>query len=46
MPMKAFTPEQVVQKLWQSEMLLDQGWSIFSDAKEAGITDQTSYRWR
>lgn len=46
MPKKAFTPEQVVAKLRQIEVLIGQGKTIPLACKEAGITDQTFYRWR
>lgn len=46
MPKKAFTPEQVVAKLRQIEVLLSQGKTIALACKEAGITEQTFYRWR
>ena len=46
MPKKAFTPEQVVAKLRQIEVLLSQGKTIALACKENGITEQTFYRWR
>jgi len=46
MPKKTFTPEQVVTKLRQIEVLLSQGKTIGLACKEAGITEQTFYRWR
>jgi putative transposase len=46
MPIKAFTPEQIVGKLRQIEVMLSQGKTIPVAAREAGITDQTFYRWR
>jgi len=46
MPNKAFTPEQIVGKLRQIEVLLSQGKTVPVAAREAGITDQTFYRWR
>jgi transposase-like protein len=46
MPKKAFTPEQVVAKLRQIEVLLSQGKTIALACREAGITEQTFYRWR
>jgi transposase-like protein len=46
MPKKAFTPEQIVAKLRQMEVLLSQGKTIALAAKEAGITEQTFYGWR
>jgi putative transposase len=46
MPKKTFTAEQVVAKLRQIEVLMGQGKTVSQAAKEAGITDQTFYRWR
>lgn len=46
MPKRTFTPEQIVGKLRQIEVLMGQGKTVTQAAKEAGITDQTFYRWR
>jgi len=46
MPKKAFTPEQIVAKLRQVEVLVSQGTTVPLACKEAGIVDQTYYRWR
>jgi len=46
MPKKTFTPEQIVTKLRQIEVLMSQGKTVSQASKEAGITDQTFYRWR
>jgi putative transposase len=46
MPKKTFTPEQIVGKLRQIEVLLSQGKTVPLACKEAGIVDQTFYRWR
>ena len=46
MPKKTFTPEQIVGKLRQIEVLVGQGKTVPLACKEAGITDQTFYRWR
>src|SRR6185295_18047558 len=46
MPKKTFTPEQIVPKLRQIEVLIGQGKSVPLSCKEAGITAQTFYRWR
>ena len=46
MPKKTFTPEQIVAKLRQIEVLLSQGKTVPAACKEAGITAQTFYRWR
>ena len=44
MPKKAFTPEQIVAKLRQMEVLLSQGKTIALAAKEAGITETQDCR--
>jgi len=46
MPKRTFTPEQIVAKLRQIEVLMGQGKTVTQAAKEASITDQTFYRWR
>jgi len=46
MPKKSFTPEQIVAKLRQIEVLMSQGKTVPLACKEAGIVDQTFYRWR
>ena len=46
MPKKTFTPEQIVPKLRQIEVLIGQGKAVPLACKEAGITAQTFYRWR
>ena len=46
MPKKTFTAEQIVAKLRQIEVLMGQGKTVSQAAQEAGITDQTFYRWR
>jgi putative transposase len=44
MPKKSLTPEQIVGKLCQIDVLVDQGKTVPQACKEAGITDQTFYR--
>jgi transposase-like protein len=46
MPRKTFTAEQIVGKLRQIEVLLSQGKTVPQACKEAGIVEQTFYRWR
>lgn len=46
MPKKTFTPEQIVAKLRQVEVLISQGKTVPLACREAGIVDQTYYRWR
>jgi putative transposase len=46
MPKKTFTPEQIVAKLRQIEVLVSHGKTAPVACKEAGMVDQTFYRWR
>jgi putative transposase len=46
MPRKSFTPEQIITKLRQIEVLIAQGKPVGIACKEAGISEQTYYRWR
>ena len=43
---KIFTPEQIIGKLREAEILLSKGLSIEKASRELGITEQTYYRWR
>jgi putative transposase len=40
------TPEQVVRKLREAELLLGQGKDITAVCKELDVSEQTYYRWR
>lgn len=46
MPKKTYTPEQIVTKLREIEVLTSQGTSIPAACKQAGISDVSYYRWR
>ena len=46
MPRQKYTPEKIINKLRQAEVLLSQGQSIREVAKELAISDHTYYRWR
>jgi transposase-like protein len=46
MPKKGYTPEQIINKLRQAEVLLSQGNTVSLAAKQIGVTEQTYYRWR
>ena len=46
MPMKRYKPEQIVTLLRQIEVEMANGKSTAQACKEAGITQQTYYRWR
>ena len=46
MPKKAYTPEQIINKLREAEVLLSQGNGIGVSCKKIGVSDYTYYRWR
>ena len=46
MPKKGYTPEQVINKLREAEILLSEGASIAIITKRLGVSDVTYYRWR
>ena len=46
MPKKAFTPEQIINKLREAEILLSQGDTIAIVSKKIGVSEFTYYRWR
>ena len=46
MPKKINTPEWIINKLREAEILLSQGNTIAVISKKIGITEQTYYRWR
>ena len=43
---KSFTPEQVINKLREAEVLLSQGATLAVVLKKIGVSDATYYRWR
>ncbi len=46
MPRKRYTPEQIISKLREAEVLLSQGQTVAQACKSLGVSEQTSYRWR
>ncbi len=46
MGQKNFTPEEIISKLREAEVLQSQGQSIKTICRSLGITDKTYYRWR
>ena len=46
MPKKFNTPEQIIGKLRQAEVLLNQGATVAEACRKIEITDQTFFRWR
>ncbi len=43
---KNFTPEQIINKLREAEIHINQGISIAEASRKIDITEQTYYRWR
>ena len=43
---KMFTPEQIIGKLREAEVLMSKGASLSDVCKKIGVTDVTFYRWR
>ena len=46
MAKKGYTPEQVINKLREAEVLLSQGANVAMVTKKIGVSDHTYYRWR
>lgn len=46
MPTKKYKPEQIVSLLRQIEVAVANGKATPQACREAGITDQSYYRWR
>jgi len=43
---KGYTPEQIINRLREAEILLNQGATIAQAIKKIGVSDYTYYRWR
>ena len=43
---KGYTPEQIINKLREAEILLSQGETIAVVSKKIGVSAYTYYRWR
>jgi transposase-like protein len=46
MAKKGYTPEQIINKLREGEVMLNQGSTLSAVLKKIGISDVTYYRWR
>ena len=46
MAKKGYTPEHIINKLREAEIILSQGSSISEASRKIGVTEQTYYRWR
>ena len=43
---KGYTPEQIINKLREAEIQINQGTTIGEASRKLGVTEQTYYRWR
>jgi len=43
---KGYTPEQIINRLREAEILLNQGATMAQAIKKIGVSDYTYYRWR
>ncbi len=43
---KSYTPEQIINKLREAEIMLSQGATLTVILKKIGVSDATYYRWR
>ena len=46
MAIKRHTPEQIIFKLREADVVLAQGARVADVCRQLGITEQTYYRWR
>ena len=46
MARKRYTPETIIRKLREAEVLQGQGKTIAEVVKQLGVTEQTFYLWR
>ncbi len=46
MPIKRYTPEQIINKLREAEVLISQGKTAAEASRQIGVVQQTYYRWR
>ena len=43
---KTHSPERIINKLREAEILLNQGPTVGEACRQIGVTEQTYYRWR
>jgi transposase-like protein len=46
MARKSHSPELIINKLREAEILLNQGANVGEASRKIGVTEQTFYRWR
>ena len=46
MTKRRYSPEEIISKLREAEVLLSQGKTVVEAARKLGIAEQTYYRWK
>jgi putative transposase len=46
MARRGYSPEQIIRKLREAEVLIAEGMTAVEAARRIGVTEQTYYRWR
>ena len=46
MPRKGYTVEEIINRLREAEILIQQGHTIGEAARKIGVSEYTYYRWR
>jgi putative transposase len=46
MPRKGYTVEEIISRLREAEILIQQGYTIGEASRKIGVSDYTYYRWR
>jgi transposase-like protein len=46
MARRSYSPEQIINKLREAEVMLSQGSTVAQVSRKIGLTEQTYYRWR
>ncbi len=46
MARRSHSPEMIINKLREAEILLNQGANVGEASRKIGVTEQTYYRWR
>ena len=46
MAKRIYSPEQIINRLREAEILLNQGMTVGEASKKISVTEQTYYRWR
>ncbi len=46
MSRKRFTPEQIIKKVREAEILINKGQNVAEVTRKLGVSEQTYYRWR